>query len=291
MKGKLIKMKKSKIIVPAVALLALGMAASVTSTVAWFSSNSSVSASDLTVAVQGSNSLTISNGHSAYNWVYSLEWTDSALTMAPVTPIVGTYDATIAHYVSVQASGENAGKYTKGSLAEQAVTTSTLSFIKPGQGKVAADGSAAAIATSAEGADNSANYGAAANTDILYKDFALKLAGKVGDVGTIGGTVTVTPAAEKEIDDSFRVGLLDLTTSRFTVYGWTAGSTLSDGHYPVINFDSFNMDASYAGHEVDYKFRLITWYEGEDKTCIDANAIVNNLDVEVAFSVSSVANS
>ena len=40
-------MKKSKILVPAVALLALGMAASVTGTVAWFSANNVVNATGM----------------------------------------------------------------------------------------------------------------------------------------------------------------------------------------------------------------------------------------------------
>ena len=44
-------MKKSKILVPAVALLALSTAAATTGTVAWFTTNNSVSAAQMTAHV------------------------------------------------------------------------------------------------------------------------------------------------------------------------------------------------------------------------------------------------
>ena len=45
-------MKKTKIIVPALGMLLLGTAASVTSTVAWFAMNSSVSATGMQIKVK-----------------------------------------------------------------------------------------------------------------------------------------------------------------------------------------------------------------------------------------------
>ena len=54
-------MKKSKILVPAVALLALSTAAATTGTVAWFTANTHVEANSLAMKIQTAKDLRISH--------------------------------------------------------------------------------------------------------------------------------------------------------------------------------------------------------------------------------------
>ena len=79
-------MKKTKIIIPALGMLLLSTAASVTGTVAWFSANASVKATGMSVQAKASESLVISKTMPVGGDVV-VNFTD---TVAPLTPI--TYD-------------------------------------------------------------------------------------------------------------------------------------------------------------------------------------------------------
>ena len=88
-------MKKTKIIVPAMALLALGTAASVTGTVAWFSLNTSVSLTGMTVHTQVSSNLMIANGAAGTTSVGDANFSSSAVNaigdkiLEPVSTVNG----------------------------------------------------------------------------------------------------------------------------------------------------------------------------------------------------------
>lgn len=88
-------MKKSKILAPALAILCLSTAASVTGTVAWFAANNVVSASGLTVQSTLPSSLAISNHVLPVGQATSVTMVEPAQTLNP-----------ISHYHGVAETGD-----------------------------------------------------------------------------------------------------------------------------------------------------------------------------------------
>ena len=98
-------MKKTKIIVPALGMLLLSTAASVTGTVAWFSMNNFVTATGMEVKARAENGIVISNAASGSTWKVtdaSARTTDLALK-----PTSTATAATWVHSTSNDAADEN----------------------------------------------------------------------------------------------------------------------------------------------------------------------------------------
>ena len=120
-------MKKTKVIIPALGLLLLSTAASVTGTVAWFSANSTVTATSMTInARTDSNFLIIVEG-SVFNSSASTTHITSnheAVSLSPVAPVSDLTVATVAapgswHYTY----SDDPNNYAQG--AEQAFINCT----------------------------------------------------------------------------------------------------------------------------------------------------------------------
>lgn len=101
-------MKKTKIIVPALGVLLLSTAASVTGTVAWFSMNNFVTAEGMNVKAKAENGIVISNAAAANG-----SWRDSATSLhtstLEVKPTSTATAATWVHSTSNDAADENTG--------------------------------------------------------------------------------------------------------------------------------------------------------------------------------------
>ena len=101
-------MKKTKIIVPALGVLLLSTAASVTGTVAWFSMNNFVTAEGMNVKAKAENGIVISNAAAANGY-----WKDSATSLhtstLEVKPTSTATAATWVHSTSNDAADENTG--------------------------------------------------------------------------------------------------------------------------------------------------------------------------------------
>lgn len=97
-------MKKTKIVVPALAVLLLSTAASVTGTVAWFSMNNSVTVTGMTVTTKVSSNLQIAETNAEANYGDSLEQARAGI-LEPVSSI----DA-VSYYYTVSALGNGAAK-------------------------------------------------------------------------------------------------------------------------------------------------------------------------------------
>ena len=101
-------MKKTKIIVPALGVLLLSTAASVTGTVAWFSMNNFVTAEGMNVKAKAENGIVISNAAAANG-----SWRDSATSLhtstLEVKPTSTVAAATWVHSTSNDAADENTG--------------------------------------------------------------------------------------------------------------------------------------------------------------------------------------
>lgn len=96
-------MKKTKIIVPALAVLLLSTAASVSGTVAWFSMNNVVTVSGMTVTTKVSSNLQIADGDAAHaeaNYADTLSQQRAGI-LEPVSSVDGA-----AFFYTVKANGE-----------------------------------------------------------------------------------------------------------------------------------------------------------------------------------------
>ena len=87
-------MKKSKILAPALAILCLSTAASVTGTVAWFAANNVVNATGMAIKSTTPASLVIGKSieEDGIGNAVSISWTDAAAVLSPVSTYHGTAD-------------------------------------------------------------------------------------------------------------------------------------------------------------------------------------------------------
>ena len=100
-------MKKTKIIVPALGVLLLSTAASVTGTVAWFSMNNFVTAEGMNVKAKAENGIVISNAADGTSWRDSA--TSLHTSTLEVKPTSTATAATWVHSTSNDAADENTG--------------------------------------------------------------------------------------------------------------------------------------------------------------------------------------
>lgn len=98
-------MKKTKIIVPALGVLLLSTAASVTGTVAWFSMNNFVTATGMNVKAKAENGIVISNAADGASWKDSA--TSLHSSTLEVKPTSTATAATWVHSTSNDAADEN----------------------------------------------------------------------------------------------------------------------------------------------------------------------------------------
>lgn len=98
-------MKKTKIIVPALGVLLLSTAASVTGTVAWFSMNNFVTATGMEVKAKAENGIVISNAASGSTWKETATTArTTALALKPTSTATG---ATWVHSTSNNSALQN----------------------------------------------------------------------------------------------------------------------------------------------------------------------------------------
>lgn len=114
-------MKKTKIIVPALGMLLLSTAASVTGTVAWFSMNNFVTATGMEVKAKAENGIVISNAASGSTWKETAASArNTALELKPTSTATA---ATWVHSTSNDAGDENTeNDYELLSLTDDATT-------------------------------------------------------------------------------------------------------------------------------------------------------------------------
>lgn len=118
-------MKKTKIIVPALGVLLLSTAASVTGTVAWFSMNNFVTAEGMNVKAKAENGIVISNQSAASG--AGVTWKESATSLRTATlEVKPTSTATAATWVH-STSNDSADENTKNDYDLLTTTVDTTS--------------------------------------------------------------------------------------------------------------------------------------------------------------------
>lgn len=278
-------MKKTKILVPALSILALGMAASVTGTVAWFTSATAVKASTLTVAVASNQDLRIHNDYNAAadatGWGQSIDFSKQDLALVPATPIKGEASATEAHYET---------KARPTSKVYQNVTYETVGFIAANKDTVdARTGAGVTIKAGASDNDNSASYTDVTETQhgFMHEDYALKYEGYVGTGDSaqytvqVNTTITIAVGTDQKIDKCLRVGILDVTASELTIYSLPD----ADGNSYTIEAAEVTLTSISDEDGAPKGYHVFVWYEGEDANCINANAYSNTLSLVIDHAI------
>ncbi len=263
-------MKKSKIFVPAVALLALSTAAATTGTVAWFTTNTTVTANYLTAAIKSSQDLRISDTFSPYSWTTSLSWNKVKNGLEPVTPVAGSLNNVSAILTDKTGDGVE--------------LTADPIFLTPDLEHNAVNADNGHATTAVKTGDNSANYKVVGEeTAYITEDFALKYEGsklngkEVVLTETVKGTVTFTGGG-RDIDKALRLGVYEVTDHKFVVY---KVATTTAATYTV----TLNDITLTSGQPKDYK--VFIYYEGTDDACKNANAVTNPLKAAFSFSLAS----
>lgn len=294
-------MKKTKIIVPALGMLLLSTAASVTGTVAWFSMNNFVTAQGMEVKAKAENGIVISKAASGEAWKESATSARTAtLELKPTSTATG---ATWVHSTSNDSSDENTeNDYELLTTAVDATTgagyvndngQANYQQVAGGEGDGAyeADSTYYAmhsfyIKSSAEaiqktiyitnvkatlpGTQNSADLNKALRvlvklngTDASAKVYSPVYAASGYSVATTAGTyATATKAAVTPIDASGSNGLIASASQQF----------LANQNIPASSGTPLQID-------------IYLYFEGEDPNCKSDNltATLDNIQVEVTF--------
>ena len=240
-------MKKTKIVIPALGLLLLSTAASVTGTVAWFSANATVTASSLVVKASVDANLFIENGIVAA--VDSVTHTSATLsgdgvTSTKVTPV--DFDQ------------------TSGLIARIPATYSTAP-------DVANAGSAATWTTVANLSSGTSGTVTGASTYVPKDYFVygyVTIVRKQTTAATfdLKATATVSYSIESQLNKAFRVGVL---IDNGTMVESADNSAVS-GSVALMNGVSV---ASGLTDNAVHVALLLGWFEGEDSDCYTNNAV------------------
>ena len=252
-------MKKSKILVPAVALLALSTAAATTGTVAWFTTNNSVSAASMTAHVNDLKDLRISVT-SAENWKVALSSPDDAWI-----------DKTTSGGLSVAYTGalkSPTKAFTVANAPESAAATA-LNFAKPAEGNTINPVTGAANTAFEATKDMSTAY--VESDEYTHGAYKLLYAG-AKDNEVVTTTVTIGSTNSKNIDAALVVAVL---VNQTTVYTYKLPAYSSG--YAAITGPEITL-AKATAQRVD----VYIWYDGTSGVAKNENAAKNALSFELS---------
>ena len=264
-------MKKTKVIIPALGMLLLSTAASVTGTVAWFSANASVDANGMKVKVAATYGIVISN---AVDGTYA-EAADSAITACSTLAPGSTYD--LAHWVYSTSDQSNAANSGKDYTPATAWTT----------------------------ANPNGNYvihnfwvKASANEELAVQSFDIT---QIDVVAINPETGAELGAPSQALSKSIRVGIKAGTAGTPFIYapisGYTASYAVATGAGPQSGEGAVTKETVTPKKASDLALKdteitaipannaestplnvqVFVWFEGEDANCMSAN-IVSNLE-------------
>ena len=251
-------MKKTKIIIPALGMLLLSTAASVTGTVAWFAANSSVTATGMTLkAKTDSEYLVISRDSATATWEAGI-----------ITKTVALTFPTDAEVLPTSRSGSN---------WITATGTSTT------------DGTAAANSTQNLTITEANNYGSADQKnyyiyDVVYVGLAKGSSSTSSKI--LKCNVTFTATQSSELNKCLTVGIYagsSLGSNSFTESYVLASSattaTVKNGSNTI--YSGANLSAT-SGQPIS----VYAYFDGADAACTTANAInLSNIQIDLEFSL------
>lgn len=281
-------MKKTKIIVPALGLLLLGTAASVTGTVAWFSINSTVTVSGMRVQTKVGNNLQIAadNTNNSSDAVYGngLNQPVSAL-LEPVS----TVDGNSFFYTSSENVDGSGDAKTDAYTAYNSADTSGFNSNYGTTGAVGyADYKFYLKATNGESA---ARYLALTRCNLVYEGAALG----ENDLSWRVAVFAVATAKETSKTDAETIGdgaanLITILRRSGAQYYTTDSAVSATNAVSAVNAkidDHANIVSINPAQTVYYKVLVRLWLEGEDKKCTNDTfaSLTGKYDLDLAFNV------
>ena len=284
-------MKKTKVIIPAMGLLLLSTAASVTGTVAWFSMNNSVTATAMQIKVKAEDGILISNSARS-------AWTDSANATVTSATLLPTSAAAVASPTFVSANSSNADDAQAGQAVGN-YSDLTLAWSASTEGVGYVDSNA-----------NSTYDAAADKAYVLLNQFYIKSSGGVISqdqqnpqtllyVNDVTATSSRAEGAFVKVDNSLRV-LVVVNTDAFVYapvkdqasgtttmsYTWKATTAVTANAPTVYDQACASVTSISNVDNSAVSVKIYCYFEGEDANCKSTNIsgiTMENLNVTVNF--------
>lgn len=244
------KSSSLKKLIPAAGMLAVSAMMLATSTYAWFSMSTKVSATNIQMQATASKNLLITKtGADATDYSASVYLDIDRSTLTPVSTIGGD--------------------------------TKTPAFFK-----ILNVGTGMSQDSAARGGDTSFTT-ATANTDFIKSTVWIKCVGN--DTSNLTATINTTTGGSKNLDPAIRVMIVDVTNSKTYIYSPVTGASYLTSGKAISGVDTSNaaiLDnitttavsgstaiTSSLTKEVAYQYDIYAWYEGEDASCKASNTL------------------
>lgn len=305
-------MKKSKIIVPALGLLLLSTAASVSGTVAWFSANNAVTVTGMVVRTKVSDNILISADNVLENFTTSLTQSRTGAVLEPASTIDGEH---FYYTTNATASGDAKqdvyvaySEATPGTYAAAGKTAYDAAFNTAyGQTEVTVTTGAITSADTRYAYIDYSFYLQATNTAAAAKNLNMTKCNLLYDSNGSGSWAVVTEKAWRvsmfaaassytegttitEVTDAAcavaanEKTKLALTGAAYFTSGKAVSSTSALDSVAHLNANSTVAEIA-SGATGYYKVVVRLWLEGEDNTCNNATfaSLVNTYKLDLAF--------
>lgn len=256
-------MKKTKVLVPALGVLCLGMAAAVSGTVAWYSANDRVQADGMTVQAKVATNLYIENGLT--NEIDAINKTSVSLTytstsMSPATLSFAT------NTLTVQEAATFNTKPTPSTPGSAATYTNIGTYT----------GAANAINAAKAGEPELSSYVGYDPVSVVRKaaDATNSMSLKVD--ATVSG-------ASAEIYKCFRLGFM-WSIDGGANWKWKALEAVNPDKGTISWTSQSIMDAVTVNDNTATEIGVFAWFDGENEFCTANNAIgVNQATINLTF--------
>ena len=292
-------MKKTKIIIPALGMLLLSTAASVTGTVAWFSMNSFVNATNMNILAKAEEGIVISNEAKSL-------WSDSAIatksSAVAVYPTSTATGATWCHSASNNAdSATSNNKYSMLTLVNQDTTNATgAGYIDKDASGTFNEGDEAYYVKNAFFIKSSSEaitkpLYVTSITTTLTTSYSTNL-NKALRVLVVQGSNSKVFAPFEGATTSYTVvtavGDNDATANVEETDYPTTTASVSAVAYNAVDTQLGNANIEIPGrNETPLRIDIYLYFEGEDANCKSTNLAANldNIEVSVKFGTKTSA--
>ena len=283
-------MKKMRKIIPALAMLLVSAVLMSTASFAWFSSNSTATAKDITVNVQAARNISIAKGANVTTTTSYNSYQELGVKGDKMIPGSTIASTTPEFYYVSKAGGITTGSYAPAGDTEFAQAAAAANKLGKGGDEVVYIKDTISLMASGAYEGGAENHG-----DILAS---------VNIVNSVSTDITNSPVAM-----SLRVMLVVAKggedPSKAVIFAPVTGATASykaivaEGQYsedslsdetvtPVTAGTSSSVIEDIKSDEV-YTVDIYVWFEGQDQNCTAANAInLKDIKLEVAFTFEGV---
>ena len=283
-------MKKTKIIIPALAVLLLSTAASVTGTVAWFSMNNNVTATGMNIKAKAENGIVISNAAAANG-----TWADSATAAhnaaLEVYPTSTKDGSTWCHSASNDADDATSnGTYSMLTLADDATTGAGYVNNNGVEGYQTTEGTGEYVGKFDEAYYLKNSFYIKSSAEAMTKAFYINQISVSGN--------TNSPEFDKclrvlIIQSSTKMVFAPITGADTTYSAWTGSqSEAVTVVAPGTKNTVWNASLAIPARSSDpLQFDVYLYYEGEDENCKSTNltATLSTLAVTIQFGTATIA--